>query len=243
MLRATGLSKSFGHKPVLAGVDIHVPPRTTLGIIGPGGCGKTVLLKLFAGLERADAGTLAVGGREVQHLSEGAWSAVRMQMGMLFQNYALFDSMTVESNVAFPLYHGGPLDAAARELVREKLAQVGLYKAEHLYPKELSGGMKKRVGLARALIAKPAVLLLDEPSAGLDPVSTRTVNELILRLRAEEGFTAAIATFDFETIHEVVDRVVVLNDARILFSGTAAELKATREPLVRLLVDGEEVRV
>lgn len=241
MIQVAALHKAFDGRIVLAGIDLAVPVGSIVGVIGPGGCGKTLLLKLLAGLERADAGSIRIDGREVAALHEREWAAERARMGMLFQNYALFDSMTVGDNVAFPQLRGEPLDDRTRAHVIDRLAQVGLHDVEHLFPQELSGGMKKRVGIARALFGGPSLLLLDEPSAGLDPVSTYVVNELILRLRKEEKFTAVVATFDFESVREIVDRVVLLYAGSVHFAGTPAELLASRDPLVRHLVDGVEM--
>lgn len=241
MIQVAALHKAFDGRTVLAGVGFEVPAGSIVGVIGPGGCGKTLLLKLIAGLERADAGAIRIAGRDVAGLSERAWMAERAHMGMLFQNYALFDSMTVGDNVAFPSLRGEPLDAATRAQVVDRLAQVGLHDVEHLYPQELSGGMKKRVGIARALFGAPSLLLLDEPSAGLDPVSTYIVNELILKLRRDEKFTAVVATFDFESVREIVDHVILLYQGGVHFAGTPAALTAARDPLVRHLVDGVEL--
>ncbi len=241
MLEIAQLKKSYAGNPVLDGVDLHVKAGGTLGIIGRGGCGKSVLLKLIAGLEHADAGSITYDKKQIVGRTEADLAPIREHMGMLFQNYALFDSLTVGDNVAFPLLRGKPMTPDVAVRVDKILTQVGLPNTETLVPSALSGGMKKRVGLARALIAEPALLLLDEPSAGLDPVSTRTVNELIDSLRTLHGFTSIVSSFDFDTIRDLVDSVAVLHEGRIHFQGTPKEIDDSHDPLVRHLVDGTEV--
>lgn len=238
MLSIQKLTKRFAGRAVLDAVDLEVPRGNSVGIIGPGGCGKTVLLKLVAGLLSADSGSINVDGHELVGASEADLDRARAGMGMLFQNYALFDSLSVADNVAFPLLRGQPITPEVGERVAEKLEQVGLAGAQKLFARELSGGMKKRVGLARALVAKPALLLLDEPSAGLDPVNTRVVNDLLNDLRKSEGYTAVVAAYDFDTIRDVIDTVVLIHQGHIIYSGTPDEVASTTDRHVRHLVDG-----
>jgi phospholipid/cholesterol/gamma-HCH transport system ATP-binding protein len=172
MIRIERVSKGFGHEPLLAGIDLQIPAGSRFGIIGPAASGKSVVLKLICGLLKPDAGRVFVDGEDITDLDENALMHVRQRIGMLFQNYALFDFMTVRENVAFPLVRLGGIDAGEiEERVIERLRQVGLAGSEDKVPAELSGGMKKRLGIARATVAKPALVIYDEPTAGLDPIS------------------------------------------------------------------------
>ena len=196
-IRVRGLCKQFDEKPVLEGVDLDASAGTRLGIIGPAAGGKTVLLKMMCGLIEADAGEIRVGEHSITDLDEPGLMKARAGVGMLFQNYALYDFMTVRDNVAFPLVRLGGIDADEIEArVLERLKQVGLAGSEDKMPSELSGGMKKRVGIARATVAKPALLLYDEPTAGLDPVTTQKVYDLIAADQEETGCTVVAVSSD-----------------------------------------------
>lgn len=237
MIRAQDLHKSFGANRVLAGVSLAVAKGESLVVIGGSGTGKSVLLKCLLGLERADAGRVEIAG-----LTDPAPAALARHVGMLFQGGALFDSLPVWQNIAFRLLRGpgGITRAAARDLAVEKLARVGLGAAvADLYPAELSGGMQKRVGLARAIAGEPPVLFFDEPTAGLDPVMAAVINALIRGIVTEMGATAVTITHDMRTLREVADRVAMLHGGRIHWQGTAAAALATDDAVLRQFTRGE----
>jgi phospholipid/cholesterol/gamma-HCH transport system ATP-binding protein len=234
--------KRFGPTQALAGVSLEVPRGQVQVIMGPSGCGKSVLLKHLVGLLRPDRGAVYVFGRPVHALPEEELDALRIRVGVVFQSAALFDSMTVAQNVAFPLRrHRRMSDGALRARVGELLALVGLAGAEPLLPAQLSGGMRKRVGIARALALEPDLLLYDEPTGGLDPVTARTVDELILRLRAELGTTAVVVTHDLASAFRLADRLAVMDAGRLVAAGTPAAIRASSHPFVRsFLASGAE---
>jgi phospholipid/cholesterol/gamma-HCH transport system ATP-binding protein len=237
MIRAEGIHKAFGAKRVLEGVDLSVARGESLVVIGGSGTGKSVLLRCLLGLERADRGRVEIAG-----LVDPAPAALARQVGMLFQGAALFDSLPVWQNVAFRMLRGpGRLDrAAARRLAVEKLARVGMDEAvADLFPAELSGGMQKRVGLARAIAGDPPVLFFDEPTAGLDPILAAVINGLIRGIVTEMGATAITITHDMRTLRDVGDRVAMLHQGRVHWLGSAAEALATDEPVLRQFTRGE----
>ena len=237
MIAARGLHKAFGAKRVLEGVDLTVARGESLVVIGGSGTGKSVLLRCLLGLERPDRGTVEIAG-----LTDPAPAALARHVGMLFQGAALFDSLPVWENVAFRLRRGpGRLDRrAARRLAVEKLARVGMGEAvAELYPAELSGGMQKRVGLARAIAGDPPVLFFDEPTAGLDPIMAAVINGLIRGIVTEMGATAITITHDMRTLRDVADRVAMLHEGRLHWQGSAAEALATDEPVLRQFTQGE----
>jgi phospholipid/cholesterol/gamma-HCH transport system ATP-binding protein len=235
--------KRLGTTQALAGVSLEVQRGQVQVIMGPSGCGKSVLLKHLVGLLRPDRGTIHVFGQPVHALSEDALDALRMRVGVVFQSAALFDSMTVAENVAFPLRRHRRLPGPAlRARVDELLALVGLTGAEALLPAQLSGGMRKRVGIARALALAPDLLLYDEPTGGLDPITARTVDELILRLRAELGTTAVVVTHDLASAFRLADGLAVMDAGRLVAVGTPAAIRASTHPLVhRFLASGAQV--
>lgn len=233
-LEARWLHKAFRGVPVLSGVDLQVSPGETLVILGQSGSGKTVLLKHLNGLLKPDSGQIFIEGVEISRWSEVQLNRIRLKIGMLFQEAALFDSLTVGENVGFALYERARLDQATiRQRVRECLAQVGLEGIESLRPAELSGGMKKRVGLARALALQPAILLYDEPTSGLDPASNTQINTLIRRLQHELSVTSVIVTHDMECARQVADRIALLHHGRIALNGPPAEILQSTEPALR----------
>ena len=237
MITATGIYKAFGAKRVLEGVDLTVARGESLVVIGGSGTGKSVLLRCLLGLERPDRGQVQIAG-----LTDPAPAALARHVGMLFQAAALFDSLPVWENVAFRLRRGpGRLDKrAARALAVEKLARVGLGEGvADLYPAELSGGMQKRVGLARAIAGDPPVLFFDEPTAGLDPIMAAVINALIRGIVTEMGATAITITHDMRTLRDVADRVAMLHEGRVHWQGTAAEAVTTDEPVLRQFTRGE----
>ena len=239
----------FGSQPVLRDVALGVRRGETLAVIGESGCGKTVLLKLIVGLLRPTAGRALFDGRALAGLPEHELTAQRLRIGFLFQGAALFDSLSVADNVAFGLRaKGGRPEAEVREVVRQRLQEVGLPAGvEAKKPSELSGGMRKRVGLARALALDPEVMLYDEPTTGLDPIMTDVINELILGVRRRQPVTSVVVTHEMRTVRKVADRVVMLyplarlgaGEPQVIFDGPPDDLAAGADPRVRQFVEGE----
>jgi phospholipid/cholesterol/gamma-HCH transport system ATP-binding protein len=230
LIRCDGLHKAFRDKPVLRGVSLEVAAGETLVLLGGSGSGKSVLLKHLNGLLRPDAGSVEVDGTRLDTLDEDGLVPVRRRVSMLFQQGALFDSLTVGDNVAFPLREHRMLpepEIPAR--VAEALAMVGLEGTERLMPAELSGGMRKRAALARALVLEPKVLLYDEPTTGLDPVVAARINHLIRELQERLGLGAVVVTHDLASAFFVADRMAFLYDGRIRFTGTPDEAQASRD--------------
>jgi phospholipid/cholesterol/gamma-HCH transport system ATP-binding protein len=238
-IRLAGVRKSFDSLVVLQGVDLAVATGETITIIGGSGTGKSVLLRLIIGLIRPDAGRIWIDAEEVTGRPEAALLPIRRKVGMLFQGAALFDSLTVAENVAFPLReHTQMSEAAIRDRVREVLDLVGLPGADEKEPAELSGGMKKRVGLARAIALQPRIILYDEPTTGLDPSNTEKIAELIMDLREKLGVTSVVVTHDMHTAFKVSDRLALLHQGRIAVAGTPAEIEHSDSTLVRDFISG-----
>jgi len=236
-----GLAKAFRGKPVLRGVDLAIGAGQTTVILGGSGSGKSVCMKHMIGLLRADAGEIHVLGRDVTQLSERGWVEVRRDFGMVFQSAALFDSLPVYENVAYPLReHEDWAEARIAERVAWCLAAVGLAGVEKLLPAELSGGMRKRVGVARAIALGPKIILYDEPTTGLDPANSRRIAELIQRLQRELGVTSVVVTHDLELAFGIADRVALLKDGRIAVEGPAREIRAAAPAALREFVEGED---
>jgi phospholipid/cholesterol/gamma-HCH transport system ATP-binding protein len=239
IIRIRDLHKHFGGEAVLQGVDLDVPMGQTLVVIGRSGGGKSVLLKLIIGLLKPNSGEIAVDGQDVVRLSERELVQVRKQVGILFQGSALFDSMTVEENVAFPLHEAGVRDAAEIQTrVSEALEKVDLAGEEKKMPESLSGGMKKRVGLARAIVSNPACILYDEPTTGLDPIVADSINRLIRRLQKRLQVTSIVVTHDMKSAFHVGDQIAYLHEGRIYFKGTLEELKNSADPVVQDFIEG-----
>ncbi|MCK4547234.1 MAG: ABC transporter ATP-binding protein [Candidatus Eisenbacteria sp.] len=240
MIEIKGIEKSFGDHQVLAGVDLTVGTGETMVILGRSGCGKSVLLKLVIGLLKPDSGQVLVGGEPVPYDRPGDLFRMRGKFGMLFQAAALFDSLTVGENVGLGLKENTSLNAGEiSRRVKEKLLTVGLDGAEFLKPAELSGGMKKRVGLARALAMDPEYILYDEPTTGLDPVMGGVINELIRDLQHKFRATSIAVTHDIHSAFRIGDRIALLHEGRIVHVGTVAETKATRNPVVEEFIEGQ----
>ncbi len=238
-IQFAGVWKRLGAKDVLRGVDLSVPRGECLVVIGRSGSGKSVLLKHVIGLLAADKGTVRVNGVDVASLSEAELLTLREQMGMLFQAGALFDSMTVGDNVGLALRERTPMPENQIEMiVSEKLALVGLAGTESLRPSSLSGGMKKRAALARAIALNPKIMLYDEPTTGLDPITADVVNRLIRRLQERLGMTSIAVTHDMRSAYHIGDRVAMLHEGRIHAVGTPAEIQATRDPALRQFIEG-----
>jgi phospholipid/cholesterol/gamma-HCH transport system ATP-binding protein len=241
LLRFRGLRKSFGPQRVLEGLDLDIRRAETTVVLGPSGSGKSVLLKHAVGLLRADAGRIDFDGDRVDRLSEHAWWPYRKRAGYLFQLAALFDSMTVEENLAFPLREHTRIPAdERRRLAHQALERVDLHDVAHKFPAELSGGQRKRVGLARAIILEPELILYDEPTTGLDPVRAAGIDELINRLKRDLGVTSLVVTHDLVSTARVADRVVLLWEGRIRADGTLDELRASEDPIVKGFLTANE---
>ena len=227
------LSKAFGPQKVLDGIDLEVPRGKTLAVLGRSGTGKSVLLKLIIGLQKPDGGSIEIFGQEVTRLATDELNQIRKRIGFLFQHAALYDSLTVEENVAFPLRRHTPMkDDEIRDRVRELLARVGMEKDLKKMPADLSGGMKKRVGLARALALDPEIMLLDEPTAGLDPITTEEIDELIQGLHRERDITAVVVTHDLLSVKRLAGRIVMLRDGHVVAEGEPEEIRHSHDPFV-----------
>jgi phospholipid/cholesterol/gamma-HCH transport system ATP-binding protein len=239
MIRLRGLAKRFGTHQVLDGLDLEIERGETMVVIGGSGTGKSVLLKHIIGLLRPDAGEVLVDGVSVAELHGWELKEFRKEFGMLFQGAALFDSLRVLDNVAFGLReHTRLKDAEIRERVREKLALVGLHDVEQLWPAELSGGMKKRVALARALAMEPKILLYDEPTTGLDPIRADAINDLILELRTGLKVTGVAITHDMTSAYKIADRIAMLYKGTIIAVGTPQQIRDSEDPVVRQFITG-----
>lgn len=231
--------RRFGDRAVLAGVDLEVRAGETMVLLGRSGSGKSVFLKHVIGLARADAGTLEVLGEDVTRADVRTWDRLRHDIAMVFQGAALFDSMTVGENVALGVAHQQRLGRAETDAIVERsLAVVGLAGTESLRPAALSGGMRKRVGIARAIALEPRLLLYDEPTSGLDPVTSDVINRLIRRLQGELGAAAIVVTHDMTSARFIADRIALLHQGRIHFVGTPAEIDRASDPIVRQFVEG-----
>jgi phospholipid/cholesterol/gamma-HCH transport system ATP-binding protein len=227
------LHKSFGDQTVLNGIDLAVEQGETLAILGRSGTGKSVLLKLIIGLQGPDSGSIRIHGQEITGLSLDELNEVRKKVGFLFQYAALYDSLTVEENVAFPLKRHASLSAVEqKERVRELLSSVGMERDLEKMPSKISGGMQKRVGLARALALEPDILLFDEPTAGLDPITAREIGELILRLQEQRNRACIMVTHDIPNAKTVSDRLALMQGGNILIEGTFEDLRQSPSEFV-----------
>ena len=242
MIEITNLHKSFGDSQVLRGVDLTVHQGESLTVIGGSGSGKSVLLKHIIGLLFPDKGQVSIDGKVVNRLDEAGLNEIRKKFGMLFQGAALFDSLPVWENVGFALAQHTKLSAKEiRERATQKLALVGLKGIEDKMPADLSGGMKKRVGLARAIAMDPAIILYDEPTTGLDPISADAINDLIVDLRKKLGGTSVSITHDMQSAYKISDRIAMLYKGQIQETGTPDEIKVTSNPIVRQFITGSAV--
>ena len=238
MIELSGVTKSFGPNRVLRGVDLVIPKGQSMVVIGGSGTGKSVLLKCILGLVRHDGGTITLDGQDVTRAERDPFLA---RFGMLFQGGALFDSLRVWENVAFRLMRGALKrpKAEAREIAVEKLRRVGLGpQVAELYPSELSGGMQKRVGLARAIAAEPEIIFFDEPTTGLDPIMSGVINDLIREIVVEMGATAMTITHDMSSVRAIADRVAMLHGGLIRWTGPVSEMDATPDPYVQQFIHG-----
>src|SRR6266705_3575404 len=234
MIAVRSLTKKIGQQEILRGVDLEVRTGETLAIIGRSGGGKSVLLKHLVGLMEPDTGEIWIQGQNIIGMTERQLGEIRKKVGILFQGGALFDSMTVEDNIAFPLREAGERDPRVlRAKVGEMLEVMEMEGQEEKMPESLSGGMKKRVGLARAIIRRPSCVLYDEPTSGLDPVVADSINRLIRRLQRRLGVTSIVVTHDMKSAFDVADRIAYLHEGRIYFQGTTTDLQQSTDPLIQ----------
>ena len=240
MIRIQRLHKRFGSQPVLRGIDLDIATGEVMVVIGRSGGGKSVLLKHLIGLLRPDAGTVAVDGTEITRLRGGELDRVRERYGVVFQGGALFDSMSVAENVAFPLREKSRLGhAEITGRVEEKLEQVGLSDMGHKNPAEISGGMRKRVAIARALVTEPEIVFFDEPTTGLDPILVNTIHHLIVELHRKFRFTAVMVSHEIPEIFEIADRVAMLHEGVIVEVGSPEAVRASANPIVQQFIRGD----
>ena len=239
-IRIRDVHKSFGRTHVLRGVNLEVKCGETMVVIGGSGTGKSVLLKCIIGLLHHDQGEIVVDGQEISHLKEKDWNQLLRKFGMVFQRDALFDSITIWENVGFGLRQHTPLtDEEIKAIAVEKLKLVGLQDIEDRMPAELSGGMRKRVSLARAIAMEPSIILYDEPTTGLDPVMANVINELMVRMREKLEVTSIVITHDMESAYHIADQIAMLYKGEIIQVGTPEEIRNTSNEIVRQFIQGE----
>jgi len=239
MIELIDIHKSFNDLMVFSGLNLTIPTGSITSVLGRSGGGKSVLLKHIIGLLRPDRGRILVDGKDIVTMNDRQLNDIRRRFGMLFQEAALFDSMTVGENVAFPLREHTELsEAEIRDKVRAKLAQVGLAGIEDKMPAELSGGMKKRVGLARAIALDPEIILFDEPTTGLDPITSSVINHLIADTQRRLGATCVIISHDIEAVFAISDKVVMLFNGRVEAEGTPDDMRQSDNPVVRQFISG-----
>lgn len=238
MIAFRDVHKGFGGKPVLQGFSLEVAEGETMVVIGYSGSGKSVCLKHVVGLIDPDRGAVEVDGKIVHELDREPLTALRSQIGFVFQFAALFDSMTVRENIALGLRRQALPSREIDERVRESLALVDLDDVEHRSPAELSGGMRKRVGIARAIALRPRYMLYDEPTTGLDPVTASVINQLMVRTREKLGVTAIVVTHDMHSAYTVGDRIAMLYKGRVRQVGTVEQIRRTHDPIVRQFIEG-----
>jgi phospholipid/cholesterol/gamma-HCH transport system ATP-binding protein len=233
------LYKSFGSQKVLNGISLNVSRGETLAMLGRSGTGKSVLLRLIIGLQKPDSGSIRIHGHDIAGLSLDKLGEIRKKMGFLFQHAALYDSLTVEQNVAFPLQHHKKEMSSSEQgdRIRTLLAEVGLEGHLAKMPSEISGGMQKRVGLARALALEPDILLLDEPTAGLDPISSAEIDDLVLKLQAEHRIASIVVTHDLHSAKTIADRLILLNEGNVVIDGKFEELQKSDNEFVRKFLE------
>lgn len=237
------LNITFGTHTVLDNIDLDVYKGETLAVLGPSGTGKSTVLRSMIGLLEPNGGQIFIQGEDVSGLDEDGWNRLRMKMGMVFQYSALFDFLTVGENVAFGLrQHTDKSDEEIQGIVTQMLDLVGLPDTQDLYPAELSGGMKKRVGLARAIAVNPEIVLYDEPTAGLDPIMSRNISRLIKKTQEQLHVTSVLVTHDMQSAFYAADRVAMLYEGHIVAIGTAEEMKNSTNPIIKAFIEGREIK-
>lgn len=237
------LNITFGTHTVLDNIDLDVYKGETLAVLGPSGTGKSTVLRSMIGLLEPNGGQIFIQGEDVSGLDEDGWNRLRMKMGMVFQYSALFDFLTVGENVAFGLrQHTDKSNEEIQGIVTQMLDLVGLPGTQDLYPAELSGGMKKRVGLARAIAVNPEIVLYDEPTAGLDPIMSRNISRLIKKTQEQLHVTSVLVTHDMQSAFYAADRVAMLYEGHIVAIGTAEEMKNSTNPIVKAFIEGREIK-
>ncbi len=242
MIEITNICKSFNSHMILDNLSLTVKAGETKVIIGRSGCGKSVMLKHIVGILKPDSGSIRVDGKDITELNETEFNKVRMGIGLVFQGGALFDSLSVADNVAFVLNEFHKLDKkVVREKVRESLALVGLKDIEDMVPSDLSGGMKKRVALARALCIRPKIVLYDEPTTGVDPITADAINNLIIEMRKKLKITSIVVTHDMISAYKVADSISMMYHGKIIAEGNSEEIRNTTHPIVRQFISGASV--
>ena len=242
VIEIVNLHKAFNKKHVLQGVNLHIESGETMVVIGGSGSGKSVLIKHVIGLLMPDEGSIVVDGVDISNLSENDMNELRKKYGMLFQGAALFDSLTVWENVGFSLMqHTRFSKEEIKEKAKQKLEMVGLKGVEELMPSELSGGMRKRVGLARAIAIEPQIILYDEPTTGLDPIMADAINDLIIEMKKRLNVTSIAITHDMVSAYKIADKIAMLYEGRIQEVGTPDEIKRSVNPIVRQFITGSSV--
>lgn len=240
MIEIIGLKKSFKGMPVLTGLDLTIQDDETMAVIGPSGCGKSVLLKHLVGLLRPDEGQIIIDGEDITRYSDSKLYDLREKFGMLFQSAALFDSLSVGENVGLWLKEHTKTPEAEIAVKADRILNlVGLRDVMEKRPSELSGGMKKRVGLARAIINEPEYVLYDEPTTGLDPIMSDIINDLIIKVRTELKNTAIVVTHDMASVYKVADRIAMMHQGKIVFLGKPEDIKTTDNPLAQQFIQGK----
>ncbi|MBT8038073.1 MAG: ATP-binding cassette domain-containing protein [Verrucomicrobiae bacterium] len=241
LIRVRGLHQHFGDNHVLRGVDLDVHKGETLCLLSSSGGGKTVLVKHMLGLMQPDKGTIEVDGVDISHMRERHLGPVRKKLGMMFQNSALFDSMTVAQNIAFPLHEQGIKDInELNRRVSDVLEIVRLPGQENKMPSDLSGGMKKRVALARAIVDRPTCVCYDEPHAGLDPITAGSIDKLIKRLQHDFGITNIVITHELRSVFRIADRIIFMKDGTVYWQGTPAEMQVSQDPVLTSFLTGDD---
>ena len=239
VIKAENVVKKFGDRIVLSGISLEIYRGETFVIMGGSGCGKSTFLRHIIGALKPDSGTIHLLGKDLSRLNEDAMDKLRMKIGMSFQSSALFDSMTVGDNVVLGLKEHTKLDKSVRDIVvKMKLEMVGLRGFEDLMPSQLSGGMRKRVGLARAIAMDPEIVFYDEPTAGLDPIVAGVVDKLILDLSKKLSITSVVVTHDMKSVFSIADRVAMLYNGKIIAVGAPDEIKNTKDPIVKQFITG-----
>jgi phospholipid/cholesterol/gamma-HCH transport system ATP-binding protein len=239
MIQLKNVNLSYGHTEILHNINLEISEQEIMVIIGPSGSGKSTLLRLIIGLLQPTSGEIYINGQEISHMTEDELKAVRLKMGMVFQYSALFDSMTVGENVAFGLRHNTKLpEAEIIKQVRRKLRMVGLFGKENLMPGALSGGMKKRVSLARAIAVNPKILLYDEPTAGLDPIMSNKIDRLITSTRRLMGVTSVVVTHHMDSAFHIADRIAMIYEGRIVEVGSAEQIRISDNAIVQQFIHG-----